>query len=286
MKKILLVGGNGYIGKNLLSKLMNINTEVINFSTSIGNGIDPTSGTFKNSISIPAGTYAVVYLAQSPFYRDFPNNSSHLLSVNSVSAVKVAEAAREVGVEKFIYLSTGAVYAPSFIPLSENFCLRKDNLYALSKIHAEECLNLFRDYMDVIIVRPFCVYGPGQQGKLIPNLIESIKNKKPIILQPRTKNNIQEQGLRISLCYINDLVDILIKLIFQKSQDCINIASPEALSILQIASKISEKLEIDLNFTFSDKNRDTDLIANTEKIFKIHSEFIRFDEGISNVLKN
>jgi nucleoside-diphosphate-sugar epimerase len=59
---------------------------------------------------------------------------------------------------------------PVFVPIRKQTPLYRDEWYPLSKLHAEEALSLYRRYMDVIIVRPFGIYGPGQKDWLVPNL--------------------------------------------------------------------------------------------------------------------
>ncbi len=94
--------------------------------------------------------------------------------VNVHSAVAIAEHARRAGAKRFVYASTGNVYAAGFAPFSEAAPVRRDDWYALSKVHAEEALALFRPQLDVVIARLFGVYGPGQKGRLVPNLLASV----------------------------------------------------------------------------------------------------------------
>ena len=49
-----------------------------------------------------------------------------------------------------------------------------------------------------IVVRPFGVYGPKQTGRLVPNLVHSIRNGTPINLQANPENVFDRDGLKIS----------------------------------------------------------------------------------------
>lgn len=107
----------------------------------------------------------MVFLVQSPFNHKKPANINYLLNVNIISAMKAGEYARKSGVKRFLYASTGNVYAPSFAPLREDSTLRRDNWYSLSKIDAEESLTFFQDQLKITVVMLFGVYGPGQTKK-------------------------------------------------------------------------------------------------------------------------
>ena len=162
--KMLIVGSNGFIGCSLAAKLKNLGFQVIEMSSTDGSGIDPVTGLLPVDFSFPKGVSTVIYLAQSPLASKTIKGASHALSVNCVSAVRLASMAVHSKVQRFIYLSTGNVYAPSFDKLSVDSPLRRDNLYSLSKVHAEEALTLFRNQCEMIVVRPFGVLETGKKS--------------------------------------------------------------------------------------------------------------------------
>jgi nucleoside-diphosphate-sugar epimerase len=261
--KVLVIGSRGYIGRHLMADLADGGIEVVGVSSADGSGIDPDSGLLGDGFTVPVGTTAVVYMAQSPCYREVPQQASHVLAVNSLSVVRAATAARNAGVTRFIYFSTGTVYAPMFSPISEDAPVRRDSWYVLSKLHGEEALALFRSDMDVIVVRPFGVYGPGQSGRLVPNLIQSVKAGRPITLQARPGSAEDKDGLKISLCFIDDVIQILIGLLRNGGQACLNLAGPEAVSIRAMAEAIGSRVGREPVFELSASLRDSDLIADT-----------------------
>jgi nucleoside-diphosphate-sugar epimerase len=89
------------------------------------------------TLAFPSGTDAVVYLAQSPQYKNQSNGASELLAVNMLGAVKACEAAVGAGAKLFLYASSGSVAWRSFQPLDESCPTRRDDFYALSKLGAE-----------------------------------------------------------------------------------------------------------------------------------------------------
>jgi UDP-glucose 4-epimerase len=237
----LVIGSTGYMGRHLMAGLAAAGLPAAGASSSDGTGIHPGTGLLPDSFVVSAGTSAVVYMAQSPRYRD-PTQASHVLAVNVLSAVRAAAAARDAGVGRFIYVSTGTVYAPSFEPLTEDAPVLGTDWYSLSKIQGEQAVQMFRADMDVHVVRPFGVYGPGQCDRLVPNLITSIRAGRPIALQRRRDKPEDADGLCISLCHVDDSTRILIHLITRGGAACINLAGEQAASIRTLATLLGELL--------------------------------------------
>ncbi|MBE9207155.1 NAD(P)-dependent oxidoreductase [Nostoc sp. LEGE 06077] len=284
--KVLIVGSKGFIGRYLFNHLKLLGVDVYGISSSDKQGIDLETGILSAQFSISPGTDAVIYLAQSPYYRQVPEKAAHLLNVNVVSAVKLAEIARQAKVQRFIYTSTGNVYSPSFQPLVETSPLNRDNWYSLSKICAEEALALFRHDMDITITRLFGVYGPGQMDKLIPRLINNILQGNKIFIE-KNKNDFSDlDGLKLSVIYIYDLVGILTEFL-KKSPNhyLINIASQEIINLRQIANLISNFAQRQVNIEVADKTRYFDLIADITLLKQtLNPVFTSFNIGIEKTI--
>ena len=281
---ITVIGGGGFIGTRLVSNLREQSNSVNVISSSDGSGIDANSGLLPEDFEIPGGTQAVIYLAQSPYFRAMPDRASHLLAVNSLSVVRAAVAARRAGVRRFVYVSTGTVYAPSFSPVSESANLNRNNWYALSKIQGEECIQLFNNDFEVVACRPFAIYGEGQEGRLIPNLIRSIKQGQQIALQPAKKGE-RDGGLRLSLCHVDDAANALAKMALIGGIKVVNLANNEHFSIEEIARMIGSKLGIAPNFSVTDTFREGDLVSDPQRFLKFYDQApIPFDKGIERVL--
>ena len=152
---VQIIGANGFIGRALVSRLQKMKVQVFSSSSSEPGGIDPKNGLLCKSFSIPPEVNSIVYLAQSPLLARGIEEAAHVFRVNNQCVIDLASMAQSSGVQRFIYLSTGNVYTTSFETLDESSPLRRDNLYSMSKVHAEESLKLFMDKMDVIVVRPF-----------------------------------------------------------------------------------------------------------------------------------
>lgn len=282
---VVIIGSGGYIGKYLSDSLSVDGVNVTGISSSCDNGIDKATGRLHDSFSIPSETDVIIYLAQSPYYRQLPEMAEHLYSVNVLSAIKVAELGRKAGIKRFIYTSTGNVYSPSLSPLSEDAPLCRENWYSLSKIHAEEALSLYSEYFDVTIARLFGVYGPNQPDKLVPNLLNAVASGSELFLDKNPEDENDKDGMAISLCYIDDIVNILKKIILEGGPNIINIAGEEVVSIRKIVESISSLLDKPANISIRDNCRQLNLIADASLITSIYDRpFTSFNDGIRLVV--
>ena len=283
--KVAVFGSGGYIGRRLAARLRTDGAEVIAYSSGHGGIFDPLTGVLQPKVEVPAGTACVIYLSQSPRFRQMPGEAGHLWGVNVVSAIRVATLARQSGVRRFIYASTGNVYEPSFDLLREDSALRRDDWYALSKVHAEESLDLFKEDMSVLCARIFGVYGPDQTDRLVPNLVNAIRAGLPIKLASNPNSQNDNGGLRMSLCYIDDVVGIFSRLVSLDTAGRINIAGPQVLSIRDVAQAIGQHVRQSPSFEAASQPRTFDLMADIAKLVQVcQPRFTAFEEGLSAVL--
>lgn len=269
--KAAVIGAGGFIGGHLCRLLENAGHQVL--ALDAVRPETPVAGEFREC-DILAGppsfednTEAVFYLAQSPFYREFPNRADHLFGVNALGPVRAASAALNKGCRFFLFASTGNVYAPSFDALPESHPVRRDDPYALSKVAAEEALDLFRGRMGVISTRIFGAFGPGQKSMLPVILAGRIKSGTPITLQPAPGETVETGGLRVSYLYVEDMARAMIRLA-DKALDGgelpprLNLAGPEALSIRRFATAIGGAMGMEPVFETAETPRGLDLAAD------------------------
>ena len=284
--RVLVIGGGGFIGRHLVEGLRAGSMEVAVMSSREGTGIDVASGYLRPDFAIPPGTEVVYYLAASPAHKDNLHRIEHLFAVNAASAIAVGSRAFAAGVRRVVYASTGNVYGPSFSPMAEDAPVRRDNAYALSKIHAEEALALFRPDMEVVIARLFGVYGPGQTNRLVPNLVESVHVARKVIVQRNPNDPSDIGGLKLSLCHVDDVVTILARLGTEGGPPCINVASGEVVNVRQIADAAGGLLGRRALIEFADQPRAFDLIADNSLLRRTHQHrFTPFAQGIEGTVR-
>jgi nucleoside-diphosphate-sugar epimerase len=279
--RALVVGPNGFLGKRVCAELERHGWAVVRASSADGSGIDPHSGLFRQDFAIDTGIAAVFYLAQSPHVKGAVPRPHHLFAVNVASAVQCAAAARAAGVPRFIFASTGNVYAANFEPHAETSPLRRDDWYALSKVHAEESLSLFRPDLDVTCARLFGLYGPGQSGRLIPNLIQAVRDGRAVTLAPREAEAATTGGLRLSLCHVDDAARILVDLVALRGVAQVNVASGEVQDIRGLAETIARASGSVARLRVEARARTFDLIADTRLLERLLApRFIPAERGL------
>ena len=193
--RILIVGANGLLARNLVNKLSESNEvfALIKIESLPKFSLKSSVKIIHQDLSdidldlLPDKIDVVYYLAQSNRFREFPEGVSDMMEVNINTPIKIIEWARTTNVNKFIYASSGGVYTNPNDPVTEFSEINANEVlgfYLNSKLCAEMLLNTFAKYFDTFsIIRPFFIYGKEQnETMLIPRLINSIKNEKQITI--------------------------------------------------------------------------------------------------------
>src|SRR6266487_5939450 len=147
--KILVTGSEGFIGKNLVARLLEEENEVIRMDTKIG--ID---------MFTPFPTVDIIYHLACVNQEESIYNKPYNLRVNAEGAAYAASKARKMGA-KLIYTSTASVYgnAEEF-PTPKTARTNPLSEYAVAKLAGENFIKI--SGCDWLIYRLSNVYGPGQ----------------------------------------------------------------------------------------------------------------------------
>ena len=282
---IAVIGSGGFIGRHLVAALRGRGEQVVTLSSTDGTGIDPQTGRLPADFQFPAGVKSLVFLAQSPRYRKGIEQLDHITAVNTQAAVDAACAARRSDIGRMIYASTGSVYGPSFDPLAEDAPLARSDAYVLSKVHAEEALSLLEDTIDITRARLFGVYGPTQRHALVPNLVDAIRRGDPVRLQPHPHDSTDEDGFRVSMCYVADAVSILAALIGIRGTATLNLAGPRPISIRELGQTLAGLLECELKIERVAQPRPGDRVADVSLLKRLlNPSFTSLEEGLASTV--
>ncbi|MFA4819913.1 MAG: SDR family NAD(P)-dependent oxidoreductase [Candidatus Aenigmatarchaeota archaeon] len=200
--KILVTGGTGFIGSNLVEALIadgHSVTVLDNFSlgkmenlTSVKNKIKVMNGDLRDLETVKKATKGVDIVfneaaaSSSPM---FINDLKNAVSVNVDGFINVLNACRINDVEKLVYASTSSIYGNSKPPLREDMLVTPVNFYASTKLLNEHLAILFsREYgLETIGFRYMSIYGPHEESKgIYANLATQFlwamqRNEQPVI---------------------------------------------------------------------------------------------------------
>lgn len=178
MKKALVTGGTGFTGSHLVRRLLDEGYRVTAldhkpglFAEELDNlGADVVIGSVTDSTEVNEASRdqdQVFHLAAA--FRDMTAPRSTYWEVNVEGTRHVLEAAEEQGVSKVVYCSTQGVHGHvENPPGDENSPIEPEDYYQETKYKGElVCQEFIRNGLDVTIVRPTAIYGPGDPGRFV-----------------------------------------------------------------------------------------------------------------------
>lgn len=179
--KILVTGGAGFIGSNLVDKLIEIGHTVVvvdNLSTGNADFLSPLALFYQQDIRdykvldmiFESHKFDYVFhLAAQISVPDSVKNPNKDAEINIMGTLNLLELCLKYGVKKLIFSSTGgAIYGDNApIPTSEEYCPHPMSPYAISKLASENYIKFFSDQysLNYSILRYSNVYGPKQTPK-------------------------------------------------------------------------------------------------------------------------
>lgn len=289
-KRILITGGAGCIGSNLTRFLLKAEPEQVIV-------IDDLSASYEWNLPNDARVQLIPgsILDEEKMKRAFsfkPQYVFHLaahfanqnsvdhpetdLIVNALGTLKTLEYANLVGVERFVFASSGcSVYGSQApLPLREDFVsLHLDTPYQINKLVGELYCNYFYDYykLPVAVARYFNVYGlgevPGKYRNVIPNFIWWAMHRKPL---PITGSGEETRDFT----FVDDIVDGTLRMGVVKEAvgEAVNLASETETKVMDLVNWINEFTGNEAGVVFKPR-RDWDKVvkrrASIEKARKI-----------------
>ncbi len=227
-----------------------------------------------------------IHLANLVYVPASYQNPLRFYSVNYLSTLHALEICRKHAA-KFIYISSYIYGTPQFLPVSEEHPVNPFNPYAQTKIICEKlCEGYNRDFhIKTSIVRPFNIYGYGQEGKLlIPEIITQLKERKKHI-------QLKAGSPRRDYVHVIDLAKAICACINDPSDYSVyNVCSGKSISVKEITEVINGNLKEKVVFDFSESDRPNEVDETMGSYSKIERQLgwtpsISFEEGIKQIIK-
>lgn len=210
MTNTLVTGGNGFVGRALVSVLQELTVRralrqpAADFRP--GDFIVGDIGPGTDWRPALAGVDCVVHLAaRTHVLKDTTNPLLEYRRINVEATHNLAQQAAVAGVRRFVFLSSVKVNGDTTVgrPFTEDDPPRPEDAYGITKCEAEDALRRIsaNTGMEIVILRPPLVYGPGVKGNFL-RLMHGIGWGMPLPLGSIFN--------RRTLIYVGNLVDAII----------------------------------------------------------------------------
>jgi nucleoside-diphosphate-sugar epimerase len=264
--KVLVTGATGFIGRRLVLRLAREN-EVVAIArpgSALPGGEDvewveqDLTEPLRRDV-FPARVDAVIHLAQSRLYKQFPEGAADVFEINVHSTFRLLEYAREVGASRFVFASTGGVYGSSDKAVAETDRLNPLNFYLSSKYGAESLVTSYDGFLTTVIFRFFFVYGPGQTQMMVPTLLGRVLRGEQIVVEG-------DPGLRMNPIHVDDATRVFEPALRLEQADLFNVAGAEAVTLTELVQLMAEVSGREAHLEHALATQPGDLVGDNSKM--------------------
>lgn len=249
--KVLVTGGAGFIGSNLVDALINIGHQVTiidNLSTGNEKNINPGVRLYRMDLN--SQSIGDVFENTKPdivFHLAAQVNVGKSIEcpildeeINIRGTLNLLNCCKLFGVKKIVYSSSAAVYGkPQFNPITEDHITEPISYYGVSKLTPEYYIKVFSSLYNInyVILRYSNVFGPRQnhegEGGVVSIFINKLINQeKPVIYG---------SGLQTrDFIFVKDVVNANLAAIQHEENDTFNIGTNESVSVVELLNLLSD----------------------------------------------
>ncbi len=214
--KILIIGNKGFIGGHLSHSLLNQGHELVGLDIAALGDRDSGYFSFQGDIlkeldvlRAAKGADMVINLAAK--HHDFGISREDFFLINESGTRNCLKCLTKLGIRKFVFFSTVAVYGTHDFEMDENTPYNPSNDYGESKLAGEK---LIEDWAaedksrEILIVRPVVVYGPQNYANMF-RLIDNIYLNRFFM--------VGDGSNKKSTAYVENLVEAILHMIGKMS---------------------------------------------------------------------
>ena len=271
MNKVFITGACGFIGSNLVDRLLKDGYKVVGWDNRSTGRIEFLNDALNNpnftliegdNLNVSAlseamiGCDVVFHLAANADVRFGLNHPSKDLNQNTIATFNVLTAMKERGIKKIIFSSTGSVYGEStVIPTPENAAFPiQTSLYGASKVACESMIQAYSEGygFESYIFRFVSILGERYTHGHIFDFY------KQLIEHPEYLNVLGDGTQRKSYLYVQDCVDAMLHVLSLKSENKVNIynlGTNEYVQVNESVRFIIDHLNLNPEIRYSGGNK-------------------------------
>lgn len=315
-KKILVIGGAGYIGSHVVKALLHENFAVTvydNLSTGQVCNLFEKAEFVKGDIldsqhlekTMAQGFDAVIHLAAKKAVGESMENPQ-LYSQNNISgSINIFNAMLNTGIKNIVFSSTSAVYGmPKYLPLDENHPLNPMSFYGYTKMAIEQVMNWYSKIKDFnyIALRYFNAVGYAADGSirgkeknpqnLLPLIMGTITGQREILHVFGNDYDTPDGTCVRDYIHVEDLADAHVlaikKLLSNGDSQIINLGTEKGTSVLEIIKSVERVSGKKVNYDFAPRRAGdpANVIATSAKAAEVlgwHAKYTDIDEIVKTV---
>lgn len=291
-KRVLVTGSNGFIGSNLVRRLLKEGADIycidkikLNQDGIKGNTLDIRDLENLKEIIKEINPNIIFHLvALINRSRDI-NLIKEIHEINLNGTINMLLATKDINYDLFVYPNTSEVYGnQNKPPFKENMKVEAMSPYSASKLCGEIYCKLFSDLLNkpIVMFRMPIAYGPGQKVDMfIPELMKAIKEKKEFIM---TKGEQTRDFI-----YIDDIIEAFILCCYKKGiRGLFNLGSGKETQLKEVLELLQKQIKV--NVKFDKPYRKNEIWHYYLDISKIKNELnweprVRLDKGLKRTLE-
>jgi UDP-glucose 4-epimerase len=224
-KRVLITGGAGFIGAHLIQQLLEQDYSVFvldNFLIGLRDHLVPffphpdfeliegdiRELPFLKKALLAAAPQLIYHLAAIHFIPYCALHPTETLLINVLGTQHLLSVLENIPVSRFIFTSSGDIYAPANVPHLESDSPGSMNIYGVSKYCGEELIRLARyqyPRTQFIVARIFNAFGPGETNPhVLPDILSDLRKGNTLRL-----GNLEPERDYI---YVSDVIEALLRL--------------------------------------------------------------------------
>ena len=303
MSKIIVTGASGFVGANLVKKIMDKN-EIYIFTrkesdtwrlNDIKSEINVQTINFENKNKIQSVVNKIKpdYVFHLATYGGYPfqQDVKTIVDSNIRNSINLMQALSEYGrLEKFVNIGSSSEYGPKTKPMKEIDLASPIFPYGIAKLTQTNFAKYFfvKNGLPSVTLRLFSVYGPLEEpGRLIYDIMTSILRKN--ILKLASKKAKRD------FIFVDDVIESIEKISKTPNieGDIFNVGSGKEYSIEEVVNIVQSKLKKDLKVSWGNIEKQRSFETNNHwiaNISKIKKEIkwnpkVNFEKGLAKTFE-